>query len=122
MLNSEFFSAISSKIRNKLLIAFLVVALVPLLCLAWILHQQSGNALQQQAFAQLDAVRQIKANQVKAYFQQIEDQVVTFSENSMVVDAMRQFPDALKTARQENEVTDRPDQGAGARTVFILRE
>jgi len=99
------FSAIASKIRNKLLLAFLFVALVPLLALAWLLHQQSGAAVKKQAFAQLDAVRQIKANQVKAYFEQMENQVVTFSENRMVVEAMTQFPDALSSAREENEVS-----------------
>ena len=99
------FSFITSKIRNKLIAAFLIAALVPLLALAWLLHQQSGSALTQQAFAQLDAVRQIKANQVKAYFEQIENQVVTFSENRMIVDAMSEFPDALLTAREENEIT-----------------
>ncbi len=102
---SSFFSAITSKIRNKLILAFLVVALIPLLALAWLLHQQSGSSLTQQAFAQLDAVRQIKANQVKAYFEQIENQVVTFSENRMIVEAMTQFPDALLAARDENEIS-----------------
>ena len=108
---SGFVSAITSKIRNKLVLAFLVVALVPLLSLAWLLHQRSSDALAEQAFSQLDAVRTIKANQVKQYFEQIENQITTFSENRMIREAMQEFPSALKNARTENGVSS--DKVAG---------
>ena len=104
--NSRFVSFVTSKIRNKLVLAFLVVALLPLLALSWTLYRQSADSLTEQAFSQLEAVQTIKANQVKRYFRQIENQIQTFSENRMIVEAMREFPEALKAARSENSIAD----------------
>ena len=103
---SQFISFITSKIRNKLVVAFLAVALLPLIGLAWSLSSKSDSSLMEQAFNQLSAVRTIKANQLTEYFELIENQIVTFSENRMVVDAMSEFPRALETARNENSVSE----------------
>ena len=99
---SMWIEAISSKVRNKLILSFLVVALVPLLVLAVILHQQSANQLVDQAFGQLEAVRTIKANQVGSYFGFIKSQMSSFAEDQMVVDAMKELPEAMQSAREEN--------------------
>ena len=99
-------SAITSKIRNKLILSFLLVSLVPLFAFAWAMQQQSGNTLRQQAFSQLNAVQTIKANQISQYFTQIKNQVTTFSENEMVVDAMTAFPVALSSAIRDNGVPE----------------
>jgi methyl-accepting chemotaxis protein len=56
-----------------------------------------------QAFNQLEAVRTIKANQVSGFFQTINDQILTFSEDRMVVDAMKEFQESIHAARHENE-------------------
>ena len=102
---SSFVTFFTSKIRNKLVLAFLVVALLPLLFLSVVANNGTKKSLMNQAFAQLDAVRQVKANQTQQYFQFINNQITTFSENTMVVDAMRAFPAALATAREENGIT-----------------
>ena len=104
--SSKLVTAVTSKIRNKLILAFLVVAMVPAIALAMTLYRNSADSLVEQAFGQLDAVRTIKTNQVNDYFNLIKNQVTTFSENRMVVDAMRQFPDALISARSENNVSE----------------
>ena len=103
---SGLISRITSKIQNKLVLSFLAVSLIPLGVLAWVLQNQSTEVLKEQAFSQLNAVRTIKANQVKSYFDQIEKQIVTFSENRMVREAMAEFPQALEQARSENSVAD----------------
>lgn len=106
-------SLISTSIRHKLLVALVGVALVPLAILGLTSYETSQAALNEQAFNQLEAVRTIKANQVGAYFTQIEDQIKTFSEDLMVVEAMQDFQQAIETAREENDVT--PEQVAELR-------
>ncbi len=97
---------ITSRIRNKLMLTFLVVAIVPLLVLAVILHQKSANQLVEQSFSQLQTVRTIKANQINSYFDFIKNQMASFAEDQMTVDAMRAFPEAMRKAREENGVVD----------------
>ncbi len=99
-------SMVKSSIRNKLILVFMVVALTPLLALAWLLHRNSANELTEQAFSQLEAVRTIKANQVTQYFNFIENQIATFSEDHMIVDAMRELSHAFKTARSDNDLSE----------------
>ncbi len=57
--------------------------------------------LREEAFDKLVAVRKIKQQAVHRYFQTINDQAITFSEDEMVVTAMREFRDAFRQARQE---------------------
>jgi len=53
---------------TKLLIAFLVVGLVPLLAIGGITLWEAREALQEQAFDQLVAVRDIKKQEIERYF------------------------------------------------------
>jgi methyl-accepting chemotaxis protein len=62
------------------------------------------EALVEQAFAKLTAVREAKADQVEEYFRSIVDQVVTFSEDQMIVDALRGFAAAFPRAPAEPAV------------------
>ncbi len=75
---------------------------------------ETAATLREEAFRKLSAVRQIKQQAVSRYFQGVNDQVLTFSEDQMVVDAMRDFRDAIKEAREENATT--PDQLAKMRS------
>ncbi len=71
----------------------------------------------EEAFKKLTAVRQIKQQAIQRYFRGINDQVITFSEDRMVVDAMRAFRDAVKKVREENATT--PDQLAKMRAELL---
>ncbi|MEM6469914.1 MAG: HAMP domain-containing methyl-accepting chemotaxis protein [Planctomycetota bacterium] len=98
--------AIATKIRAKLLLTLFGVALVPLVILGIVMYQSASRGVLDQANRQLESVRTIKANQVESYFDTINKQIETFSENSMIVDAMRQFPEALRDASSEASVTN----------------
>ncbi len=63
---------------------------------------ETVSTLRQEAFAKLTAVREIKKNAIESYFQHINDQVITFSENGMIVDAMRTFAHTAATFRDDN--------------------
>ncbi len=60
--------------------------------------------LREEAFSKLTAVRQVKRQAVARYFQTINDQVVTFSEDEMIVNAMREYRQAFREFRSENEI------------------
>lgn len=121
--------------------AFLAVGIIPVIISGIIALNRSSVALEEKAMDQMVSVRDIKANQVRdyfqerientttlsqtigvwkteatqrltgirdaraqearAYFQTIRNQVLTFSANGMVVDAMRDFPEHFETFVEE---------------------
>jgi methyl-accepting chemotaxis protein len=66
---------------------------------------ETVSTLRKEAFEKLTAVREVKRQAVERYFQTINDQVITFSEDRMVVDAMRQFRNSFHNYRDENNWT-----------------
>ena len=68
-------------ISRKLLIILTLVAVVSAGTTSFIGYRTARPALEQQSFARLTAVREMKANQVEDYFGQISNQVITFSES-----------------------------------------
>ncbi|MEM9825492.1 MAG: methyl-accepting chemotaxis protein [Planctomycetota bacterium] len=98
--------AIATKIRAKLLLTLVGVSIVPLLALGIVMYRSASSGILNQANQQLESVRTIKANQVQGYFDNIAKQVLTFSEDRMIVDAMKQFPGALKDSRNQANVSD----------------
>ncbi len=86
----------------KLLILFLGIAGVPLVTVATILivrsdaamgraGELSEEALREQVAERLVAVTDVKRAGIERYFQSINDQILTFSEDPMVVEAMGDF-------------------------------
>ena len=72
------------------------------------------NSLQDAYFAQLTSVREIKKRDLESYFRQIRSQVLTFSENRMVVDAMS----SLKDAFHATEITGQSTHDAAMNDYF----
>ena len=62
--------------------------------------------LEQKAEDRLVALRDIKRAQIQDYFNSIRDQILTFSENKMVVDAIAELPDVFNSYRDEAHVDD----------------
>ncbi len=75
---------------------------------------QTAGTLRMEAVAKLTAVRQAKAGAVQRYFQTVNDQIITFSEDEMVVNAMQEFALAFRQFRAENKL-EKPE------TVRALR-
>ncbi len=65
------------KLRTRLLIVFLFVGIIPFAIIGFISMTKATTALQNQAFKQLEAVREIKKGQVLSYFKSIENQIAT---------------------------------------------
>jgi len=124
------------KLSQKLIVAFLLVGLIPLMVSSITSLSRSSVELERQVFDKLEAVRtlktdviesyldssennlnmltetvavwkngelnkltgllDVKKNEVERYFKTIQGQVLTFSQNNMVVDAMAEFSSKFK--------------------------
>jgi methyl-accepting chemotaxis protein len=96
----------SKTISRKLIALLVVVGLLPMFAVAISMYQSTSTGIFDKSFAQLEAIKTIKAKQVKDYFGFIDNQIQTFSEDISIVEAMKAFPEAERTARTEAGVTD----------------
>ncbi len=89
------------KIRTKIVVAFTSVAIVAVGVTAYLAFSTARDALEKDSFNKLTAIREMKASQIEDYFQQISDQVVTLSEDRMIIDAMRSFDEGMHNIEEE---------------------
>ena len=97
--------------QNRLLRALLAISLVPLVILGLSMYYLASDAIMNQAKDRLAAVRTIKANQIQSYFHSIQDQIQTFSEDRMVIQAMSDLKTGMTAIpdrqRNHNRATGR---------------
>ncbi|CAN5750365.1 hypothetical protein BH11BAC7_BH11BAC7_26000 [soil metagenome] len=94
------------KLGLKLTISFFVVALVSMAVIGTISYFRGRDSLQKESFNRLTAVREMKANQIEDYFGQINDQVLTLSEDPTIVAAMKEFSAGFNAIDSELQMTD----------------
>jgi methyl-accepting chemotaxis protein len=91
-------------LKTKLLICFLSVGIIPFAAMAVIALSKANASLEQQVFAQMQSIRDIKKGQVEQYLQTIKDQALSFSENHMITAAMVEFSGAFQAFREDNTI------------------
>lgn len=84
------------KIRSKLLIVLVFVAVTSAGIYAIIEYRAAKQALLEQSFGSLTAVREMKSQQIEDYFALISNQIVTLSESQAIVEAMSTFEAATQ--------------------------
>ncbi len=84
-------------IWSKLFTLMLAVGILPILILGIGSILRSKWALENAAINQLISIRSMKKNQIENVFEHMRSQVITFSEDLMVVDAMGEFTQAFET-------------------------
>jgi serine phosphatase RsbU (regulator of sigma subunit) len=94
------------KIGHKLTLAFFVVAFISMAVIGVISYYKGRNSLEQESFNRLTAVREMKANQIEDYFGQINDQLLTLSEDPTIIDAMKEFEAGFHSIATDLEMTD----------------
>jgi len=94
------------KIGTKILIAFIVVAIVAVGLVGFFAFTTGSSTLEEESFNKLTAVREMKASQIEDYFQTIENQIITLSEDRMIIEAMKAFDDGLHVIEEELEISD----------------
>ena len=82
---------ISLKIKSILIL----VSALSALAIGIISYLNNRSALKKNSFSQLTAIRETKKRAVEDYFTRINNQIKTFSENRMIVDAMQEFNTAF---------------------------
>ncbi|MEZ4485404.1 MAG: hypothetical protein R2864_12720, partial [Syntrophotaleaceae bacterium] len=94
------------KLGTKVMLAFLVIGLLPLAIFGVISMGKTSDTLLTEKFNQLESIREIKAKAITAYLQTVHDQVLTLSEDRMIVEAMSGFRMAFGEARGETGVAE----------------
>ena len=113
-----FLSRLSSmKVREKLILSMMLAGLLPLFIVGVIVNDKASDALQSQAYAQLVSLRATKAATIESYFQQIHDQVLTFSEDAMIVQGMREMKAGFHRLPEHAEMLPDTDEERTARVT-----
>jgi len=89
------------RIATKILLVTVSITLAVIVVSLMVSNYSTRMALEQEAFNRLTAVREVKSQQIEDYFQSIRHQVLTFSEDKMIVDAMRTFSGAFRSLEGE---------------------
>jgi methyl-accepting chemotaxis protein len=85
----------SMTVKSKIILSLIVSCLVSIMVIGFLGYSIGKDALKESTFQKLTALRSAKTMQVEDYFSQIRKQMKTFSENRMVVDAMKNFKPAF---------------------------
>ncbi|MGB1237501.1 MAG: methyl-accepting chemotaxis protein, partial [Pseudomonadales bacterium] len=93
---AKFLQFSEMNLSKRLLTAMLIIGLLPLTVVGVISYITGSNALYQAELNMLDAVRSVKRDQIESYFVQIQHQVRTMSESTMIVDAMREMRSGMQ--------------------------
>ncbi len=89
------------KIRLKILLLLLLISMATSIIIGFIVFTHGANTLKDDTYKKLTAIRELKANQIENYFQQIFDQAITFSEDRMVIEAVMQFKNGFDSITSE---------------------
>jgi len=92
-------------LKKKLILGSILLATLPVVFASAILGYVSSDsakaAIEQQLQNQMISVRDIKKTQIEHYFKTIRDQILSFSNDRMIIDAMRDFTAAFKVYDHE---------------------
>lgn len=97
-------------ITTKLSLILLTICLTTSVALGSLSYFSSKNALEAQTFDRLTAIQAAKAAEIRRYFQQIEHQIQTESENPTTVEALESFTAAYELLAQSTADFAGPDQ------------
>ncbi len=89
------------KIGVKLTLFFVGIGILSVSIIGWISYIKGKESLEQESFNRLTAVREMKANQIEDYFELIENQIISYSKNFTVINAMKRFKTDFNDLPQE---------------------
>ena len=89
-------------LRHKLLLLLFSIGIIPIIIVMGVSFFSARNAVKKLTEDKLTAVGTIKNNQISEYFQTIDNQARTFSNDAMIVNAMKEFTDAFFKIEEED--------------------
>ncbi len=85
-------------IKQKVSLGTILMAIVPAIVIGlWVgitTRNVGIEVLEKQVASQFTSIRESKKTEIKSYFQYIKDQIITFSDDRMIIDAMNDFASA----------------------------
>ncbi len=97
-------------LRGKMIAAFLLLAILPLVVLGAFYFMTASKQQNEKAFDQLSSVSKTKELQIEDHLSDLSNQVVTFSQDRMVVNAMSDFKDAFSSVVNYHLVAETPGE------------
>ena len=94
------------KIRTKIILVLTFVAVLAVGINGYIGYDSAAKSLEVESFNKLTAIRELKAAQVEGYFRHITNQILTFSSDQTIIDAMVDFKDGFSTLERELNLDD----------------
>ncbi|MBX2868621.1 MAG: hypothetical protein KTR18_08095 [Acidiferrobacterales bacterium] len=92
--------------RKKLIVSLLVASILPLAIVSWTYMATAKSSMHTKATNQLESLREVKKSQIELYFEQIRNQILTFSESRMIVEAMSDFRKDFKDLEKHHTLDD----------------
>jgi methyl-accepting chemotaxis protein len=108
-----------SFLANPLLLALLGVSLIPMAFMGMTSYRSSSQALEEQAFKQLDTVNAVTAKSVERYFESLHEQLRVVADDKTTVDALVRFRDAYATVLTDDKV-DEPALASAKRELHMF--
>ena len=71
-------------IKNKLLVSFLVLGVIPFTVIGFLSLSESSNVITDQAFEKLKTVQEIKKAQVEEFIKRCQNDVIVLSKNTAI--------------------------------------
>ena len=109
-------------IKTKLLIAFVVLGLIPVLIMSFISINRSSQELTDEYFHQLESVRQIKQNQIETFFAERMSDVKVYAFNTAVQTATQRFNKAFQESGINSSQWQKWDRAHGAKLELYVEE
>ncbi len=97
---------LKSKFSRYMVFIMVLVGMLPLGVYAWVSLSNTTINLTNSEFEKLDAIREIKANQIEDYFAQINNQLETFADTTMVVNATAEFINSFAIRPEDAGISD----------------
>jgi methyl-accepting chemotaxis protein len=88
---------LNQPLSRKQIVVLLIAGLLPMIMVGVIALQVASTQIERKAFDQLEAVREIKADAVKRYFQTVESQIKTQAASLHMIEAMSAFSRSFKS-------------------------
>lgn len=110
------------RIKTRLILLATLLATIPALLASLYLTnlatREASIALTNDAEEKLVAIRDTTAENITSYFESIENQVITYSNNLMIVDAMREFRSAFTGFSENIDVFEMDERMASLRGYY----
>ena len=98
------------KLQTKLVLISVLLGVIPAAVIAvyigWVSLDTGKTTIEAQAIEKLISQREAKKSEIEAYFKTLENQVLTLSNDRMVIDAMSEFTQAFADYRDERGIED----------------